>query len=64
MTDFTETIHIFYACDDNFAKFTMVSIASLMENASKDFKYHIHIIFTWSERMEIYCGDVIIQKYC
>lgn len=44
MPDFTETIHIFYACDDNFAKFTMVSIASLMENASKGFKYHIHIL--------------------
>ena len=37
-------IPIFYACDDNFVKFTMISMKSMMENASKDFKYVIHIL--------------------
>ena len=41
-----EKIQIFYACDDNFVKYTIVSIQSLKENASKDFDYHIHILFT------------------
>ncbi len=40
------TIHIFYACDDNFIKFTMVSLASMMKNASRDRKYHIHVLHT------------------
>lgn len=28
--------HIFLACDDNFVKFSNVTIKSLLENASKD----------------------------
>lgn len=39
-------IPIFYACDDNFVKYTIVSIRSIMENASKDYKYVIHIMNT------------------
>ena len=39
-----EKIHIFYACDENFLKYTTVSIVSLMENASKEYFYHIHIM--------------------
>lgn len=39
-------IPVFYACDDNFVKYTIVSIQSLMENASKDFDYTIHILNT------------------
>lgn len=46
MTVFPETIHIFYACDDNFLKFTAVSIRSLIENASRSYRYHIHILHT------------------
>jgi lipopolysaccharide biosynthesis glycosyltransferase len=37
-------IPIFYACDKSFLKYTAVSIRSLMENASPDFDYHIHIL--------------------
>ena len=37
-------IPIFYACDDNFIKYTVVSIRSLMENASADYRYRIHIL--------------------
>lgn len=39
-------IPIFFACDENFVKFTAVSIKSLMMNASKDFQYDIHILCT------------------
>ncbi len=41
-----ETIHIFYACDDNFIKFTMVSLESMKQNASRDRKYNIHVLHT------------------
>ena len=36
-------IPIFYACDDNFVKFTIVSIQSLKANASRVFGYDIDI---------------------
>lgn len=39
-------IPIFYACDDSFVKYTLVSAYSLIKNASKDYKYHIHILHT------------------
>ncbi len=41
-----DKIHIFYACDDNFVKFTIVSFESMKRNASRDFKYHIHVLHT------------------
>ncbi len=39
-------VPIFYACDGNFVKYTIVSIYSMIENASKNYKYHIHILHT------------------
>ena len=39
-------IPIFYACDDNFIKYTIVSMHSMITNASKDHKYHIYILHT------------------
>ncbi len=39
-------IPIFYACDDNFVKFTVVSISSMIENASKEHNYHIYVLHT------------------
>ncbi|MCR5694908.1 MAG: 1-acyl-sn-glycerol-3-phosphate acyltransferase [Clostridia bacterium] len=38
------TIPIFYACDDNFAKYTAVSITSLKQHASSDYSYDICIL--------------------
>ena len=40
------TIPIFYACDDAFVKFTIVSLYSIIQNASKDYHYLIHILHT------------------
>lgn len=39
-------VPIFYACDENFIKYTIVSISSLIKNASKDRCYKIHILNT------------------
>ena len=48
-----KTIPIFYACDDNFVKYTVVSLRSLMENASPSRKYRVHILHTGvSERLK------------
>ncbi|MBE5883078.1 MAG: hypothetical protein E7291_01450 [Lachnospiraceae bacterium] len=37
-------IPIFYACDNNFVKYTVVSMKSMMCNASEDYRYKIHIL--------------------
>ena len=37
-------IPIFYACDDNFVKYTVVSLYSMIKNASKEYKYHVYIL--------------------
>ena len=39
-------IPIFYACDDNFVKYTIVSIHSMMCNASRALQYHVYILHT------------------
>ena len=39
-------IPIFYACDDAFVKYTIVSLKSLIENASHDKRYQIHVLHT------------------
>lgn len=42
----SQRIPVFYACDDNFIKYTVVSIHSMKKNASKAHKYHIYILHT------------------
>ena len=39
-------IPIFYACDDSFVKYTIVSLESLIENASHDKRYQVHVLHT------------------
>lgn len=39
-------IPIFYACDDNYVKYAMVSMKSLILNASKEYQYQIFILHT------------------
>ena len=39
-------IPIFYACDDAFVKYTLVSLHSIIVNASKDYHYVVHILHT------------------
>ena len=40
-------IPIFYACDDNFVKYTIVSLSSIIKNASRNYKYRVHILNTF-----------------
>lgn len=47
-----KAIPIFFACDDNFVKHTIVSLTSIMENADLSRKYHVHVLHTnISEKM-------------
>ena len=39
-----KTIPIFYACDEGFIKYSVVSIHSMMVNASTDYHYCIYIL--------------------
>ncbi len=41
-----QIIPIFYACDDAFVKYTVVSLHSMIKNASHEFCYHVHILHT------------------
>ncbi len=44
MTD--PTVHIFYACDDAFIKYTVVSLSSMIRSADPNGRYHVHILYT------------------
>ena len=39
-------IPVFYACDDRFVKYTVVSLSSMIQNASPDYRYHVHVLHT------------------
>ena len=67
MNNGKKTIPIFFACDDAFVKFTIVSLKSLIENASRDYFYDVHILITTiSDEMrartkELECENVKIS---
>ncbi|MBQ8431554.1 MAG: 1-acyl-sn-glycerol-3-phosphate acyltransferase [Clostridia bacterium] len=46
MQNMPRVIDIFYAFDEAFAKFAIVSMTSLIHNASEEKQYHIHILHT------------------
>lgn len=37
-------VPVFYACDDHFVKYTIVSITSMIENADPNRRYHVHVL--------------------
>ncbi len=39
-------VPIFYACDDAFVKFTVISMHSMIKNASREHRYVLHILYT------------------
>ena len=39
-------VPIFYACDDVFVKYTVVSLSSIIKNASKDYDYKVYVLYT------------------
>lgn len=57
-------IPIFYACDDAFVKFTVVSMHSMIQNASKDYKYIVHILHTEiSDKMKEVVGRLANDNF-
>ncbi len=52
-----ELIPIFYACDDAFIKYTVVSIRSMLDNADKNRRYKIYVLndgITQEMKYEVY----------
>ena len=41
-----QAIEIFYACDERFLKYTVVSLHSMIKNANPERTYHVHILGT------------------
>ena len=39
-------VPIFYACDDAFVKYTVVSLSSIIKNASKEYSYKVYVLYT------------------
>ena len=52
-------IPVFFATDNNYAPFVAVTLESILENASKDYFYHFHVLTTTLD--SIY--EEKIQKY-
>ena len=45
-------IPIYFACDNDFIEYTCVAIKSLIENASKEYHYNIHILNTGIDEIQ------------
>ena len=57
-------IPIFYACDDNFVKYTIFSLHSMIRNASKDYRYRVYILHTnISEKMQIKVLELANERF-
>lgn len=41
-----KVIPVFYACDNGYIKYGIISIKSLIDHVSDDFQYNIHILYT------------------
>ncbi len=57
----TNTVEIFFACDEAFLKYTMVSLASMIENAAAGREYHVHVLHT-SIKEEAQSGILAMQN--
>lgn len=59
-----QVIPVFYACDDAFVKYTIVSLHSMKENASREYQYKIHVLNTnISERMQRIMCDMADENF-
>lgn len=57
-----QIIPIFFACDDNYAPFLSVALASMLDNADKNYFYRIHVLTSgfrplYTERLSALAGD-------
>ena len=58
-----KNIPIFYACDEGFVKFSIVSIFSLMQNASPDYTYTIYILHSGIPADQQQKGKLLFQLF-
>ena len=56
-------IPIFYACDDAFVKYTVVSMYSMISNASKEYKYVLHILHTEISDKMIKARTTLLENF-
>lgn len=60
----TPIIPIFYACDEAFVKYTVVSLFSMMENASPKYRYHAYILHSGiSEEMKSHVNALARENF-
>ena len=41
-----KTVPVFYACDDRFVKYTIVSLSSMIANARRDLDYRVYVLYS------------------
>ncbi len=59
----SKVIPVFFACDENFVKYMMVTIRSLMNNAVKGNEYRIHVLNTGiSEERQKLVVDLVSER--
>ncbi len=57
-------IPIFYACDDAFVKFTIVSLHSMKKKASRDYEYRVYVLHTSiSEEMKSRLNELADEDF-
>ena len=61
--DTRQIIPVFFACDENFVKFMMVTIRSMMDNASKGNEYRLYVLNTGiSEERQQRVQDLVAKR--
>ena len=61
--DTRQIIPVFFACDENFVKFMMVTIRSMMDNASKGNEYRLYVLNTGiSEERQQRVQDLVAER--
>ncbi len=58
-----KNVHVFFACDNRFLKFTYVTLKSIMENASKDYFYTFYVLNTDITKDNMEISKDIIKDY-
>ena len=58
-----KNVHVFFACDNRFLKFTYVTLKSIMENASKDYYYNFYVLNTDITEDNMKISDEVIKDY-
>ena len=58
-----KNVHVFFACDNRFLKFTYVTLKSIMENANKEYYYNFYVLNTDITEDNMKISDEVIKDY-